>query len=83
MGIFRREKKGTQHMVTYPAQLMGTLHTAHLDVSILSARDDLYTLKVAGQDDYVTAGSIGLQKAYKTHLRAMHIASMRQHSCVM
>lgn len=57
-------------MVTYPAQLMGALHTAHLDVSILSARDDLDTLKVTGQDDNVTAGPIGLQKqtTHEIHL---------------
>lgn len=39
---------------TYPAQLVGTLHTANLYVSILSSRDDLNTVKVTGQDHNVT-----------------------------
>lgn len=39
---------------TYPAQLVGALHAAHLYVSILSSWDDLNTVKVTRQDHHVT-----------------------------
>lgn len=46
---------------TYSAELVGALHTAHLDVSILSSWDDLYTVKVTGQDHNITARTVGLR----------------------
>lgn len=46
---------------TYPAKLVGALHTAHLYVPILSSGDNLHTLKVTGQDHHITTGAIGLQ----------------------
>lgn len=50
---------------TYPSQLMGTLHAAHLDVAMVSSRDDLDALEVARQDDDVAARAIGLQEREK------------------
>lgn len=47
---------------TYPAKLVGALHTAHLYISILSSRDNLHTLKVTSQDHYIATGAIGLEK---------------------
>lgn len=49
---------------TYPAKLVGALHAAHLYVSILSSRDNLYTLKVTSQDHYITTWAIGLKKKW-------------------
>lgn len=49
---------------TYPAKLVGALHTAHLYVSILSSRDNLHTVKVTGQDHYITTWAIGLEKKW-------------------
>lgn len=50
---------------THSAQMVRALHTAHLDIPMLSSGDDLYTLKVAGQYDDVTAGAIGLRQTVK------------------
>lgn len=47
---------------TYPAKLVGALHTAHLYVSILSSWDNLHTLKVTSQDHHITTWAIGLEK---------------------
>lgn len=52
---------GSGSWCTYPAELVGALHTAHLDVTILSSWDDLYTVKITGQDHNITARAIGLE----------------------
>lgn len=49
---------------TYPAKLVGALHTAHLYVSILSSWDNLHALKVTSQDHYITTWAIGLEKTW-------------------
>lgn len=58
---FLRERGGGRAANTYPAELVGALHAAHLDVSILSSGDDLHTVEVAGQDHHVAAGAVGLE----------------------
>ena len=42
--------------------LVRTLHTADLDVSMLSTRDDLHTFKVTCQNNNITAWSIRLKR---------------------
>lgn len=58
----------------YPAKLVGALHTAHLDVSVLSSRDDLHTLKIAGQDHNITAGPVRLH----THIYTIKNIGQKQ-----
>lgn len=50
---------------TYPTELVGALHTAHLDVSVLSSWDDLYTVKITGQDYNITARTVGLRDRWE------------------
>ena len=48
-------------MNTYLARVSGAVNTADLDVAMGNARYDLYTLKIACQDDNVTPCSISLK----------------------
>jgi len=47
---------------SYPAKLLRALHTANLDVSILSSRNNLNTLKITCEDHDITARAICLKK---------------------
>lgn len=49
--------------------LVRTLHTADLDVSMLSTRNDLHTFKVICQNNNITARSICLKRKVLHYVR--------------